>query len=621
DEAKRAASILTIAQLKFKQALKKEDAQIRLPPVSVEVSSQLFNDIDAVLRQNTRVNVQKCTEWIVKHVAPSKARIANLGDYLISVSKSIVADQNAPRPVNKAARNRIDVLLIVSDVLHTDKFHRRSTAKPAIFGDACSGFIAELVEQAAACVFAKDSQPEQKLRALLNFWTVNQLLSAEDLKACRNRADEGLLLAQGGTPVRKRNYLLPEYHGDRTAPWHDLPASYMLEQMIKNPNRPIDPTRIKIQKFDKKPVTPHVRNLLDNFFENLDIKYLPTGDNPSGETKTHKLSLDPIGQVVKQDKETGETATVSNGYGWSMKCCQDMQKHGVPQSIKIAREDIARMEEDVQGARIMPTARRDERSRRSSSAESDYKRDRRGHSRSRSYSHRGSGSSYDSRRSPSRSRSRDMAHSRRGMSPTPNRKGSDGRGQRYDDSGPSQPRPPPRPYGKDAPHTGSQWNGPNGPNRSQGNQYPAPPMPSQQYGQGYSQPPHVPFSAPQFPLQPPMPGQFPGQFPVPGFIPPPPPQFQGPGGFVPPPPPPNFNGPWQPPLPPPNMAGMPTGAQNFGNPYGNQYGNNFGPGNNQSFAPNQGGFAGGRGGYGGGPQQRGGYNGNRGGWGGPQRGQ
>jgi hypothetical protein len=58
DEAKRATTVLTIAQLKFKQALKKEDFEARLPPVSVEISSQFFSDIDAVLKQNTRVNVQ-----------------------------------------------------------------------------------------------------------------------------------------------------------------------------------------------------------------------------------------------------------------------------------------------------------------------------------------------------------------------------------------------------------------------------------------------------------------------------------------------------------------------------------------------------------------------------------
>lgn len=58
DDAKRATTVITIAQLKFKQGLKKEDPEARLPPVSMEDCSQLFSAIDAVLAQNTPVNIQ-----------------------------------------------------------------------------------------------------------------------------------------------------------------------------------------------------------------------------------------------------------------------------------------------------------------------------------------------------------------------------------------------------------------------------------------------------------------------------------------------------------------------------------------------------------------------------------
>lgn len=58
DEAKRATTVLTIAQLKFKQALKKEEHEARMPSVSVEASSQFFSALNAVLQQNTSVNVQ-----------------------------------------------------------------------------------------------------------------------------------------------------------------------------------------------------------------------------------------------------------------------------------------------------------------------------------------------------------------------------------------------------------------------------------------------------------------------------------------------------------------------------------------------------------------------------------
>lgn len=58
DDAKRATTAITIAQLKFKQGVKKEDVDARLPPTPVESCSQFFRALDAVLAQNTPVNIQ-----------------------------------------------------------------------------------------------------------------------------------------------------------------------------------------------------------------------------------------------------------------------------------------------------------------------------------------------------------------------------------------------------------------------------------------------------------------------------------------------------------------------------------------------------------------------------------
>ncbi|KAH9882520.1 hypothetical protein J1614_000756 [Plenodomus biglobosus] len=578
DDAKRANTVLTIAQLKFKQVLKKEDHEARLPPVALDASSQFFSNIDAVFKQNTRVNVQKCTEWIVKHIAPSRSRIPVLGDYLVAVSKSLFVNQPAAgaaaaaaaavAAAKKAARNRFDLLLIVNDVLHTDTFHSRSAAKKGIFGQECAAFTAELVAQAAACCFGKTLLVEKKLKGLLNYWAVNQLLSVEDLKTCRDRAEESSLLAQGITPVRKRHYLLPDYHGDRTAPWSELPASYMLEQMIREPQRPIDPNRIRVAKLNKKPVTPHVRKLLDNFFENIDLKFMPTGDNPTGETDKYKLWLDPLGQTVKQDKITGETAVVCNGYGWSRNFCQDMQKHGVPQNIKTAREDLERMEE-VQESREIPRRQRDDRRRtnsprrrRDSSSESDRRQ-------SRNRDRRGGRSGIDGHDSRSPSRSRERRRGSRHRSSKSRDRYPDNRGRDHDDRRSDPPRPPSMPYGWNSAQDGSQWNGANippppppPPNGPLGNFVPPPPS---SYGQSYSQSPQPPFSAPHFPPHPPVPGMYGGKFPVPPFLPPAPQQFQGPGGYVPPPPPPNFSGPYIPPPPMPTQQNATFMNNQFGN--------------------------------------------------------
>ncbi|KAJ8113503.1 hypothetical protein OPT61_g4378 [Boeremia exigua] len=624
DDAKRATTVITIAQLKFKQGVKKEEPEAGLSAVPVESCSHLFSAVDAVLAQNTPVNIQTCTEWIVKHIAPSRIRIAVLGDYLVSISKSLVVD-TSPAAARKAVRNRLDLLLVLNDALHTDKYHHSSSGRHRLLGTELSSHLVELVELAALCATEKESQVEKKLKAIINYWTVNKLVGDETCKALRERTDESLLQAQGGTPVRRRNYLLPEYHGDRTAPWYELPASYMLDQMIKQPNRPLDPHRIRAARFDKKPASAHVRSLLDKYFENIDLKHTPTGDNPTGATKKYNMWLDPLGQLVKCDKETGETTTASNGYGWSIKFCQDMQKDGLPESIKTLRDD-ARLKDSLPEKERDPRRySRSPRPRRRSSSMSSHGRDRGRRSRSGSYASR---SSYDSR-SRSRSRTRD----RRRRSPRTEDRGRSNRNKRFDDFDNDGSRPPPRPIERGQSHSSGQWSGQQASNRnSQGSpgngSYPQ--SGPQNFVPNFSQAPQPPYNTPPF-TQPPMPNQFPGPFPMQAYPPPPPMSFQPPGAFpgglpahIPPPPPPNYSGSFPP--PPPNVVAMPNNPYNFNNQW-----NNFHQGGppgfnqqsqgspqNQGFSQNHsqghGGFQGARGGYGhqpsgGGYNSRGGYSG------------
>lgn len=529
------------------------------------------------------------------------------GDYLVSVSKSLAINASSVA-AKKAVRNRLDLLLVVNDALHTDKYHPDSTTTTGLIGVELTSHIVQLVELAASCALEKESLVEKKLKAMINYWAVNKLISDEAFNVLKEQADESLMQAQGGAPVRKRNYLLPDYHGDRYAPWFELPASYMLDQMIRQPNRPLDPHRIRVARFDKKPASAHVRKLLDNYFENIDLKHAPTGDNPKGETAKYNISLDPLGQIVKRDKGTEETTTVGNGYGWSMKFCRDMQKDGLPESIKTLREDAERMDAAPQVEREQRRHSRSPRRRRRSSSVSSRGRDRGQRSRSGSYT---SKSSYDSR-----SRSHSRHHDNRRGSPRPQDRG---RNRRFDDLDNDSRRPPPRPMERAQPQPGVQR-----PNRniqgSPGNSQRMSNAP-QNFTPSFSQAAQPPFSAPLFP---PMPNQFPGQFPMQPFPPPPPMPFQAPGGFpggIPPPPPPNYSGPFPP--PPPNIAAMPNNPYNFSNQW-NDFSQSGTPGfnqqnqggfQNQAFHQNQhvgqGGYQGGRGGYGG--NQRGGNYNNRGG--------
>lgn len=128
-------------------------------------------------------------------------------------------------------RNRLDLLLVVNDALHTDKYHPNSITTTGLIGVELTSHIVQLVELAASCALEKESLVEKKLKAMINYWAVNSLISDEAFNVLKEQADESLMQAQGGAPIRKRNYLLPDYHGDRYAPWYELPASYMLDQL------------------------------------------------------------------------------------------------------------------------------------------------------------------------------------------------------------------------------------------------------------------------------------------------------------------------------------------------------------------------------------------------------
>ncbi|KAL1593792.1 hypothetical protein SLS60_010524 [Paraconiothyrium brasiliense] len=602
DELKRAETGLRIAQLKFKQALKREDNSGQpLPSVSLESSTSFCDDIDAVLRLNTTDNVQTCKKWIVKHIAPSKARTAVLGEYLVAVSKSIIVEQ--PAKSVKAARSRLAVLLVISDVLHADKFHREDGAAAGHVATHLKSYIENLVELAALAVTGKDSKAEQQLKAVLNFWGASACISAGDFKSVRERADEGIAVAQGATPQLKRTHALPDWFGDRSVAWHELSASYMVEPLLKNPDRPIPTNAISATRFDQKQPSDRTRKLLDDYFENIDLQYVPTADNPTGETKKYKLWLDSIGQLVKQNKETQEVTTVCNGYGWSTEFCQQMQENGIPDRVTELREGYKEeAAQHIRDSRWKSPPRDYGRSSRSPRRRYSRSSDSRSRSRTRSRS-----SSYGRHDHGARSRSSE----RRRRSSRDDGRMSNGRPSRFDDKG----RMSHDDLNRKRPHDRqSRWNdnqrGSSDAKRNdpvpstQPHSYSAPnAYPQQVFPPPMSQPPHnMSGFVPPPPLQP---GQFPG-FPMPGFPPPPPPpqHFQSAGvPPPPPPPPPNFQGPFY--GAPPNAGSFQHNAYQFGN-NAPPYQGNFGGYAGQPQGNFRGSFQGGqRGGFRGGFQGQG----------------
>ena len=514
------------------------------------------------------------------------------------------------------------ILLVINDVLHSDTHHRESKNTSATVASTLKYRIGDLVELAALAVPGKTSPAETKLKAIIDLWASSGYISAADSVDLHERVADGRAVAQGATPQQRKTHKLPEWFGNRNVPWHELSSSYMIEPLLKKPGRPIVAGTINVMPFDQKQPSDRVRTLLETYLENTDLQCLSTGDKPTGETKKYKFWLNSSGQLIKQNKATGETSTVYNSYGWSTELCKQLQDNAVPDRVSDLREVHKKK------AAAAPPKKES----RWDSSSRNYGRDaprpdRRYEDNTPSppvYCSR-SWSSHSCSRSRSRSRSHDRSrsHSRsssHGTKKTGNsrpgdfrRRSSHDEGSRYNNRSNRFDRRGRRPSDSSSRNHPQdkkpRWNGPSG------NQKIPPQQRTHNASETYPQAAahsnaHVPAAAqPQRsmsgyvpPPPPPAPGHFAG-YSMSGFPPPPPPpqQYQG-TAPPPPPPPPNFQG---------QYYGAPGGYQNS-----YQYGNN-----STNYHNNTGGYAGqGRGNHRGGYQggQRGGY---RGGYQGQGRGQ
>lgn len=572
----------------------------------------------------------------MKNIALSTARVSLLGEYLVQLSLFTTTDQNASP--SKRTANQLRILFLVSDVLHADKYHRqvfsvddsatsagvqaqntfpRAEGTESFAGKVGPGlepYLAQLTTQTAIGLTEPDSIHETKLKGLLSFWESSQALTPPHLNSVREAANRALDQAKG----RRGMYKLPAWFGGENTPWRYLPVSSMLLPDIGKPDRAVGPRQLRPVKFNKKELAHDVCDLLDDYFENIDLRFRPNGSNPTGGTENHNLSLDPMGQMVKASQETGEKKNVGNSWWWSEKMCKDMQTSKVPERIQKLRDEY----EPVFSHTLDELAGYEYNNKRRGSR-SPYSSDR---------SRQSSFSSYDSNpRSPQR-RSRRRPNRRRRTSD--------------DAMDVDRPQAPPNRFGQGSanPH----FTAPPAGNHT-ANHPPPPSMANHSRGHPPPPPPYTaPGFQPGFPTPPQAPGPFTGQpgmqqYPLPSFQ-------QNQIGH------PQYQ-PGQPGYPPfPLPIGMYAPQQydgphpGYGNDVGfnnNAYGSNDAYGNGNAYG--RGGFGNRRGGYGGnnpnghgqpqaygqqlqqpqwnqnGPPHRGGYGGHgqsRGNWGnqrGPSR--
>lgn len=484
----------------------------------------------------------------------------------MSLAQSIdVEEYSAP---DKAVRNRLDLVLLMSDVLHTAKFHKSIAIQVEL-----QPFVKQLVALVAICCHEKNSKHERRLKAVVKFWFINSLFTTEDISDIMESVRAGFHRARDHTlpPPRSINDNLPAYFGGSNVTDHDLPAAYVLTRELYMDRRG-EPAGIKSQRLPRQP-TRKTTDILDAYFQKLDEIYRPTADNPLGAVGGYRQWTDATGHQIAQHKTTSSTRKITNGLGWSIDMCKQMQERGRVQ--KVFKAEAGLCGRDLDGHRGDANGRqghydsdhsrsrsRTRRRREHSSSDSEYGRRERRRDRS------GSHSSYDSRRGRSSSRRDDREHQK-----GPSR-------SRYDEYNRDEDPRRLRGTGKKT----DNYKQPPALNSHQRNNPPPPPPPPQPN----TAPPNFPLQPPHFPenFQPQFPpnqppgsmgsGAFPGQF-APPFTGPPSGHFQPPmtgqfpnqypGQFPTPPFPPHFpSASSPPPHGPPNWTGYPNAFPLVGGP-------------------------------------------------------
>ena len=128
--------------------------------------------------------------------------------------------------------------------------------------------------------------------------------------------------APGETSERKAPYMMPNYHGDPSAPYYELPAATMLPHIRPNTSAPINPQAVKALHFGGSPANAELAQAVEGFLKDAEALYAPAAaDDDEGVS----LEMDDIGQPILRDKATNEVLNGESYYGWSKSFCQRMK--------------------------------------------------------------------------------------------------------------------------------------------------------------------------------------------------------------------------------------------------------------------------------------------------------
>ncbi|KAH7135253.1 hypothetical protein B0J11DRAFT_517983 [Dendryphion nanum] len=379
-----------IAQATCQQALSRDE--VNVPAVSPNEITEFFNALEAVHDQNSAVNIQTCSNWISKNIIPSEGRIKTMGKLLVALSKAIEVLRNEAQKrviIDAGVRKRLSLLCIVHEVMRPGTPDTPNTAQQSLI--CFKPYMEDLAELVASVAIAKDTWFVRVLHCFLGQWHRQNLYTAGELKYLIRRLGNASKRARDEIPPEP---VLPKFLGDKPARFYDLPASTMLRPLIKRPNRPLSSYDIRSTEFSGKQPSDRILQLLDDFFDEIDLRTKPIQAEKDPDTESDATSR--VGENVqyykawrnKQCSFSGldlrfveQEATGRNALGWSDQFCEQWKENRLANIIHAERERLEAEYVDKKTSDVYRNQGRSSRSRSPSPQRRAPKRDNRPSSR------------------------------------------------------------------------------------------------------------------------------------------------------------------------------------------------------------------------------------------------
>ncbi|OBT95848.2 hypothetical protein VE01_06118 [Pseudogymnoascus verrucosus] len=325
---------IAIAKATFAASLLRPDPV----PVPRDDIAQFHTLLGVVSTQCSPTNIQRCKRWLLSNVIQSTTRITALAKFLAALSASFSDAERSTlvsaKRETSAKRKRLHILYLISDLIYHTKIRDRDTS----VADNFLPLLANLFSSATS--FKNSPKHLRKVENLLDIWAEKHYYSANDI----NKIQQAVEAAQRSNSTTNEPadsdsraisniatksakdvpFTMPAMHGDQNLPWYDLPAGNLMQHIIPNSTRPIDPTLVKPMRFVPGQVDEELVASVKAFLEEVETIYDPVACHDENEPPT--WDVDEVGRRIYRD-DLGDVVAGDEGYyGWSTALCEKMKK-------------------------------------------------------------------------------------------------------------------------------------------------------------------------------------------------------------------------------------------------------------------------------------------------------